>query len=295
MADIQNEQLIKLFKQIKHASLFDESVSFFEGFGYKPKQISLSRWLYGCATLNKFANLVISYRKTLYPTIKKGLPFVTVGGLFNGGRRREHLIAKTGWIALDIDAKDNKHLPYANELKLELSKIENLAAIGLSASGNGVWALIKVKYPERQKEHFSMIVNDFELFGIKLDRSKGGNANDARFYSYDPDIIINPDFVIYDKLPQVKPLNNHRAGAEFIHSSNYVNAVVAKEIEAISLAREGERNNTLFKSSKRVFDFIQEGELDKDWSRELITGAALKTGMPEREIHRTIQSAFGER
>ena len=42
---------------------------------------------------------------------------------------------------------------------------------------------------------------DFQHNGIQLDKSKGRNPNDARFYSYDTEAYIAPEFEVYDRLP----------------------------------------------------------------------------------------------
>ncbi|MBO6793249.1 MAG: hypothetical protein JJ895_05025 [Balneolaceae bacterium] len=282
----------KPIKHIKPLALFQDIVSYYMGFGSKPKPIPLSSWLKACKERNRYADKVLAYRICFEPSIKKNLPMITVGGLFEGGRKLTHLIKPTGWIALDIDAKDNPNLPPAEELKRELSNIENLAAISLSVSGRGVWALIKVRYPEKQKEHFGMIMNDFESLGIKLDRTKGANPNDARFYSYDPYLIINPDFKVYEKLPSKVMTTQSALNYDKSFSESYVKTVIQGELTRISEAPMGSRNSTLFKSSKRISDFVKSGALERESAVDMIHHSALWTGLCETEIHQTINSAF---
>jgi hypothetical protein len=59
---------------------------------------------------------------------------------------------------------------------------------------------VKVKHPERSREHFEQLKKDFASLGIILDPSKGGNPTDPRFYSYDPNAYLAPEFRVYDRV-----------------------------------------------------------------------------------------------
>jgi hypothetical protein len=177
-------------------------ISIFETFDSDPKTISLRRWI--AATMNgnsKFAKQVQEYRETSDSSIKKSLPLATVGALCEDGRKLENVIHRTGWIALDIDAKDNPHLEDAEAVRDAISNIVYVAFAGLSVSGNGVWGLVKVEDPQKQDQHFEQLQKDFRKRGIILDSTKGKNPNDARFYSYDPEAYITKEFKVYDRLP----------------------------------------------------------------------------------------------
>ena len=166
----------------------------------------------------EYSEKVLEYRETGNPVTKKSLPLVTVGCRLTGekdaekhpdpgtGYRVPEQIAEcTGWIALDIDQQDNPHIPDACTLRDELKKIVFVAFAGLSTGGQGVWALVRVSNPNRQAEHFEQLQADFGSNGIKLDSTKGKNAHDARFYSYDPGAWVRGDFRVYDRLPKPKP------------------------------------------------------------------------------------------
>jgi len=181
-------------------------ISVFRSFNSEPKQTTLGQWI--DATMksdNKFAAQVKKYRETGADHLKKGLPLATVGALCEGGRKMLNVIERTGWIALDIDAKDNPHQEDAAEVRDAISNIVYVAFAGLSVSGNGVWALIKVDDPQKQDKHFEQLQRDFKSRGIVLDSTKGKNPNDARFYSFDPNAYIADDYSVYDRLPQNKP------------------------------------------------------------------------------------------
>ena len=88
-------------------------------------------------------------------------------------------------------------------ITLKLKSWKNRAQ---SVSGQGVWALLKIKNPERQDDYLQQLLHDFETRGVYLDHTKGKNPNDARFYSYDPEAILKRNFRVYDRLPTlIKP------------------------------------------------------------------------------------------
>mgnify|MGYP000465863065 CR=1 FL=1 len=185
--------------------MFDDNISIFRTFDSDPKAITLGRWIRSTLNGNNtFAKQVLKYRNTGDDSLKKSLPLATVGALCEDGRKLENVKERTGWIALDIDAKDNPEVEDSAELRDNISKIVYVAFAGLSVSGNGVWALVKVEDPQKQEQYFKQLQHDFKHFGIVLDSTKGKNPNDARFYSYDPDAVISEDFKIYDRLPKNK-------------------------------------------------------------------------------------------
>lgn len=154
---------------------------------------------------NERAQQVQRYRETGEAYLKTSLPLAIVGAICKGGHARDHVVKKTGWIALDIDAGDNAHLKDAEAVRDAVGKLDFIPFAGLSVSGRGVWALVKIEDPEKQRKHFAQLQLDFKYFGITLDSSKGNNANDKRFYSFDPDAYIADDFEVYDRVPVVKP------------------------------------------------------------------------------------------
>jgi hypothetical protein len=181
-------------------------ISSFETFDSDPVNISLSRWIR--STMNSdcsFAKQVQQYRRTGKDSLKKSLPLSTVGAICEGGRKRSDVVERTGWIALDVDAKENSHIKDAGRLRDKIGQIVYVAFAGLSVSGRGVWALVKVEDPQQQDRHFEQLQEDFLNRGIVLDSTKGKNPNDARFYSFDPNAYIANQVKIYDRLPKPKP------------------------------------------------------------------------------------------
>ena len=128
-------------------------------------------------------------------TLKKILPLFSPSALLSNRNAdvplHEKLISYSGFMQFDIDGKENPGMNPV-EVRDAMARIPFLAYVALSASGRGVWGLIRIEQPERLAEHyaqFKKIVH--EKTGIKLDTSKGGNPTDLRFISYDPDAKLN--------------------------------------------------------------------------------------------------------
>lgn len=128
---------------------------------------------------------------------KRLLPGITPSGIFSE-RDEDHLVTHSGLIALDIDFKGNPYKP--ETIKQQVAKIANVAYCGLSASGRGLWVLVPIANPDRHKDHYQTITQDFARFGIRLDPAPANPAS-FRFYSYDPAAYFNFDAVLYWKLP----------------------------------------------------------------------------------------------
>lgn len=297
--------------------MLTDKISVFKNFNSEPKTITLGQWLKACKYGSKFEKekQVLEYRRCLNDLIDKGysldeakkelenngkdqlkksLPLATVGALCRDGRKLENVVTRTGWIALDIDAKDNPHLTDAEHLRDEVAKIQNVAFSGLSTGGRGVWALVRVSQPKRQAEHFEALQADFKAFGITLDSSKGKNPNDARFYSYDPGAIIKDSFTVYKKLPPEK-VNTIQPGPPVQLSndySRYAESAFRYEIQELASAPKGERNNTLFKATASLAGLVAGGMLEEYEIKQALEQTALSIGLKRHEVRATIKSGF---
>jgi hypothetical protein len=135
---------------------------------------------------------------------KRLLPGITPSGTFSE-RDENHLVNHSGLIALDIDFKENPYKP--ETIKQQVAKLANVAYCGLSASGRGLWVLVPIADPDRHKDHYQAITQDFARFGIRLDPAPANPAS-FRFYSYDPAAFFNFDAVPYWKLPTPEPVHH---------------------------------------------------------------------------------------
>lgn len=274
--------------------MLTDKISVFKNFQSEPKTITLGQWLKVCKQGSRYTEQVLEYRRTGEQHLKISLPLVTVGAVFRDRRKLENVVTRTGWIALDIDAKDNPHLTNAEHIRDEVAKIQNVAFSGLSTSGRGVWALVKVSQLDRQADHFEALKADFKSFGITLDSSKGKNPNDARFYSYDPGAIIKDSFTFYKKLPpEIVSTYQPRPPVQFSKNySRYAESAFRSEIEELSNAPKGERNNTLFKATASLAGFVAGGMLEEYEVKQTLEQTALSIGLKSHEIQATINSGF---
>lgn len=181
--------------------LFNTQVSYLPKYWLPPKTISLIDWIQECRSGVQFGHLALDYRQSGDDSKKMELPQLVAGAVLEGGHGKEHIARKTGWLAFDIDDDPNPGISDWEDARAYMAQIPHVAFAGLSVSGQGVWGLIHIAQPDKQRDHFQQLKADFKEMGITLD-SKGMNPNDKRAYSYDPDAYIAEDFLVYDRLPE---------------------------------------------------------------------------------------------
>ena len=197
---------------IKLSEVSDTPLSVFRNvWDIAPKPTTLGTWIDSCKQPNErqmnYVNTVTKLRETdneaEEKALKLSLPAVMVGATVNTREKTatdvDKIASITGFTQVDIDMKDNKHLSDAAALRDAVARIVYVAFAGLSASGRGVWALVKVAEPGNIVQHFEQLCRDFDSKGIKLDRSKGRNPTDLRIYSFDADAIIKERFALYNR------------------------------------------------------------------------------------------------
>jgi hypothetical protein len=177
------------------------------------RQENLWKWL---LEKNEYTPMVDRIRSTTDENerkrLKSSLPAITPSGIFSE-RRANKLIAHSGLICIDIDGKDNPNIMDMEELKKELSSNDHILYCGLSVSGNGLFCLIPIAYPEQHKGHFYALQKDFKDMGIVID---GGCSDVGRLrgYSSDENPHVNPEALLYEKTMEgsikVKYVNNSK-------------------------------------------------------------------------------------
>jgi len=127
--------------------------------------------------------------------LKASLPAITPCGIFSV-RKADKLISHSGIICIDIDGKDNPDVLNFEELKSVLAENIHILFCGLSVSGNGLFCFIQIAYPEKHKEHFYSLQEDFKTIGIVIDKSCS-DVSRLRGYSFDKNPYINYDAEVY--------------------------------------------------------------------------------------------------
>ena len=146
--------------------------------------------------------------KTLRRALKAKLPAITPSGIFSK-RSNAGLIQHSGMICIDIDQKDNPDINDWDALKSTISDFPGLWYAGLSVSGNGLFLIITVKYPDKHLEHFHAITGDLLKKGIAVD-IQCSEVSRLRGASYDPQPLYSPLAAPYEKISP-GPISTRRA------------------------------------------------------------------------------------
>jgi hypothetical protein len=75
-------------------------------------------------------------------------------------------------------------------------------------------------------------------------------------------------------------------------ATSYVTKAFERELEAVALAGDGQRNQTLNKAAFSLGRFVAKGELDAVDVGEALVGAALAAGLSRHEASRTVASGL---
>ena len=174
-------------------------VSFFRNFKItKPTQdVLLDDWLLTDFFKKEVEAIRREADKDRRRALKSRLPAITPSGIFSE-RRINGLIRHSGIICIDIDAKDNPAISDFNALKSIISDMDGLYYAGLSASGNGLFLMYRIAYPDKHLEHFRALVSDLKQLNIMADTSCSDVCR-IRFASFDANPIYNPDASDYRK------------------------------------------------------------------------------------------------
>lgn len=136
--------------------------------------------------------------------LKQSIPTFCLSGEFSS-RTENGLISHNGYVAFDIDLKDNTSLFKTNTtkaLKQLVGGLDYVYTIAESLRG-GLWGMVKIKDREKHREHYLALIEDFAKIGIKLD-TNCINVSRSRYVSYDPEPYINRNATTYTRLPKVR-------------------------------------------------------------------------------------------
>lgn len=186
-------------KTNKEDSIFDRKISWFTSMrDVEPKD----------TTLGEFLAMGVEYREQLERLrscrndderkyLKIQLPQATISGVFQGMRKADNLVAHSGLICVDIDAKDNPDVSDFEHLKENvLSRIEEVAYAAHSVGGKGYFVILKLAYPGRHAAQFRELKKDFAKYGITIDGACS-DVSRLRCLSYDEAPFVNDDASLY--------------------------------------------------------------------------------------------------
>jgi len=174
-------------------SVLNIEVSLFQNYrSTKGETVNLLDWLKSEDHKSEVEEIRACQTKKERDKLKGSIPAITPSGLFTT-RKNEDLKRHSGLIQIDLDySGENLKIPNWENLKEELSKIENIAYIGKSVSGLGYWGLIPIPPdPEKHKAYFEAIEEIFlNQFGLVIDPAPKSPVS-LRGYSYDPEAYFN--------------------------------------------------------------------------------------------------------
>lgn len=162
------------------------------------KTVKLYDWLVSEENKELVSRLRTCKDADMKKRLKEQLPAITPSGTFTT-RAAQNLVKHSGFICIDIDKKDNEKLEDFSKMKELIPTLNCVAYCGLSASGNGYFALIPIKETDRHKEHLESLKIDFAACNIMIDKACS-DVSRLRFASYDETAYINTSAVPYDKI-----------------------------------------------------------------------------------------------
>lgn len=139
--------------------------------------------------------------KKLSDKAKASLPAVTISGLFEGKRTKNNLKQHSGLIAIDIDGLTEAGEP--QEVRDQLINFDEILFSSLSASHTGVFAILRIAYPDKHLEHFKQLVKDMAHYNFDLDIACKDTTR-LRVITYDKDAKYNGNATEYKRYIQVK-------------------------------------------------------------------------------------------
>lgn len=158
---------------------------------------------------------VLGFRKGQIKKLE--LPGVTPSGTFSY-RSAKHLDTHSGFIGIDIDAKDQIEGTDFVQLRRDLEKDAYTYAVHSSVSGNGgIVVYIKIDSTKHLESFMGLEKYYLDQYRIIIDAS-GKDVSRFRFVSFDPELYRNgksKTFRAYIKKAQIEPQRH-----SFIYSEN---------------------------------------------------------------------------
>jgi len=168
--------------------------------------------------------------------------------LFNGefsARNDNSLINHSGLCILDFDNFESAE--QLKDYKETLTKDKYTFSVFISPSGNGLKCLVKI--PECTKEEHPLFFNELEKhYNSKYFDAANKNVSRVCYESFDPDIYINKDSILWDKKEIKEGFKyTERVPKIPVNEEGQIIALLLKWWESNFGYNNGERNNNLFK------------------------------------------------
>lgn len=161
------------------------------------RTMALSDFLFSTGHINIIRMMRCITDKEERDKWKRQLPQATISGVFAPTRAVKNMKQHSGLICVDVDAKENPEITDWEELKKQLAVLPQIAYCSLSVSGNGVFVIIPLRYPQNHLQQFRQLQIDFDRMGVTIDRACS-DITRMRCMSYDEHPLINVDAILYE-------------------------------------------------------------------------------------------------
>ena len=138
----------------------------------------------------------LPYGSDAFNQAKRQMPCYTPSGVFEV-RNSEGLIKHSGMLCIEWDKVED-----CQELKDLLGSLPFIYYAGLSCSGRGVFALVKIADPTKHRAYFRALAHYFGGIGYKVDES-GKDVCRLRVASWDGSPIFNANSEVWDIVPTI--------------------------------------------------------------------------------------------
>lgn len=232
---------------------------------------------------------ILKIRKMKDCEAKKQLKNSLIAILFNGTfsqRNDNSLIEHSGLCILDFDNYESEEAKQQEREKL--MQCEFVFAVFESPSGNGLKALIKI--PKCDKETHKRY---FKSFGEYIDSDyfdfKNSNVSRVCFESYDPNIYINGNCSIWDKLNEDEGFSVfERQPLLALEDEDEIIRRLLKWWDSKFGFKTGERNNNLFILALTLCEF----GINQDYAFNYILANVVHGDFSETELLTLFKSAY---
>lgn len=131
--------------------------------------------------------------KTRYDEIKEQIPCFTLNFEFDKYKKNDNIIGSTGFIYIDVDK--NTNIDLSNEMIFASWR-------SLSNTGRGILVKADGINPINFRYNYMSVS---EKLGLKTDKH-ANKASQYTIHSYDPELYINEDSIIYNAVEEIEKL-----------------------------------------------------------------------------------------
>ena len=278
------DEIISAPKNHKKMRLFDNRISIYDGGAYHTDRFRVAtvrQFLFEYPQRYKTKIMAIRQETDEEKQIllKKSLPMAALSGRFSH-YSTAGLVEHSGLVSVDIDGKDN---PGADmeQLKKDLATVPQIAYIGLSCRGNGLFCVVPIAFPQCHAQHYAAIIDYFASEGITIDPS----CNDitrTRFVSWDPSPYVNEKAIKFTKTkfvehrPPSRPIGNNTIDLvmDYCRTIEATGKDITDEYNnwfyvCAALASLGEAGRTPFHMVSRQYSAYNEAETEHKFNNIL--------------------------